>query len=83
MDATLLELAREYGWVAVLLLLGLTNAGRVMAWLERVLERVWPELARGRQARLERQRRAQEKHLEQTRRLYEELIAQIRTELTE
>lgn len=83
MDATLLDLAREYGWLAVLLLLGLTNAGKILTWLERILARVWPELAAAREARLERQRQAQEGQLEQARRLYEELVAQVRAELTE
>lgn len=83
MDATLLELVREYGWLAVLVLLGLTNAGKALAWLERILARVWPELAASREARLERQRRAQEGQLEQACRLYEELIAQVRAELVE
>lgn len=83
MDPTLLELAQQYGWAAVLLLLLITNANNILAWIERVLAKIWPQISASREARLQRMERERQGELAQACRLYEELVAQIRKELQE
>jgi len=79
---SILELAREYGWLAVLAVVALLNAGRIVGWLEGLLERVWPELAESLQLRRHERRTAHEAELKRETTALEALLDVYRQELT-
>jgi hypothetical protein len=51
----LLTAGREYGWLAVLFVFLVGNAGRIGRWLERVIGKVLPTWAEGRRLKAERE----------------------------
>ena len=83
MDATILELARQYGWAAVLIFLVIANAKSILGWSERMLAKLWPQISAARETRLQRVERERQGELAQACRLYDELVRQIRAELQE
>ena len=50
----------RYGWLTMLGLLALTNAGKIAAWVERVAGYLWPAWAETRRQRQEREREREE-----------------------
>jgi len=51
MAESILGLVKEAGWVVALLVLAISNAGKIGAFVERLLGRVWPDIARAGEAR--------------------------------
>lgn len=51
---TLVVFLDQYGWATVLVLMALSNAGKIAAWGERVVGKAWPSYAESR--RLEQER---------------------------
>ena len=80
-STSLLELAREYGWLAVLLVVGILNAGRICDWLEGILGHVWPELAETMRCRRQERRARQEARMQRETTALQELLDVYQQEL--
>ena len=83
MAESILGLVKEAGWVVALLVLAISNAGKIADWFECLLTKIWPDLVQSRMARLEREGRNSDARHEMGGRAFTELLELYQRELAD
>jgi len=80
---SVLGLVKEAGWLVAIAVLLLSNIGRIADWTERLLSRIWPDLAKSWMAHLEHDSRRDDARRSMDGRAFAELIELYQRELAD